>query len=207
MNNRIKLIFAFMIGTGVGSAITWKLVKEKYSAIAQEEIDSVKEVYSKKHREIEEDEGINIVTESKDADEEEDADGWINEYDHQYAEYRKIASKYGHNDEKVSSYIKDDGPEVIPPDEFGEYLNYDTESLTFYEGDGVLTDDRDNVVEDVEIMVGPNALDSFGEWEDDRVCVLNNATECYYEILRDNGKYSDLIKEDTDGAANENEYA
>lgn len=189
MNNRIKLILAFMIGAGVGSTITWKLVKEKYSAIAQEEIDSVKEVYSKKHREINEDESINIDTESKDA------------------EYRKIASKYGHNDEKVNSYIKDDGPEVIPPDEFGEYLNYDTESLTFYEGDGVLTDDRDNIIEEMEIMVGLDALDSFGEWEDDRVCVINNATECYYEILRDNGKYSDLIKEDTNDAVNENEYA
>ena len=50
-----KVIFSFLIGAGVGSITTWKLLKTKYEQIAQEEIDSVKDVYSKNYRNNEED--------------------------------------------------------------------------------------------------------------------------------------------------------
>ena len=43
----------FFLGAGVGSLVTWKIVKTKYEQIAQEEIDSVKEVFSKRLDEAE----------------------------------------------------------------------------------------------------------------------------------------------------------
>ena len=45
-----KVIFSFLIGATVGSVTTWKLLKTKYEQIAQEEIDSLKDVYSKNDR-------------------------------------------------------------------------------------------------------------------------------------------------------------
>ena len=81
--------------------------------------------------------------------------------------------------------------EVIPPDEFGEDDDYDLISITYY-ADGVLADDGNYPIDDVEDTVGPDALDSFGEWEDDAVYVRNDKRKCYYEILRDVENYSDL---------------
>ena len=78
--------------------------------------------------------------------------------------------------------------EVIPPDEFGEYDDYDLIGLTYYAND-VLTDDGDFPIDDPEEVVGPDALDSFGEWEDDTVYVRNDTLKCYYEICRDNSEY------------------
>lgn len=187
-----KVIFAFTLGAAVGTAATWKFFKTKYEKIAQEEIDSVKEVYSKKRPKIEEEEDINIITESEDTDDADDADGWVNEYDHQYAEYRKIVAESGYNnEEKGGSEPMTNEIEVIPPDEFGDILEYDTETLVYY-SDGVLADTSNNVIEDVDDMVGPEALDSFGEWEDDVVYIRNDKYKTYYEVTRDYDKYADL---------------
>ncbi len=40
-----KLYFAFALGAVSGALCTWYYVKDKYEKIAQEEIDSVKEVF------------------------------------------------------------------------------------------------------------------------------------------------------------------
>lgn len=44
----MKYFIAFVAGGALGSLATWMFVKKKYEQIAQEEIDSVKEVYSKR---------------------------------------------------------------------------------------------------------------------------------------------------------------
>ena len=49
MNNTATAIFTFIIGASIGSFVTWRLVKKKYEQIAQEEIDSVKEVFSRRN--------------------------------------------------------------------------------------------------------------------------------------------------------------
>ena len=46
MNKSINFML-FIFGASVGSAVTWMYTKKKYEQIAQEEIDSVKEVFSK----------------------------------------------------------------------------------------------------------------------------------------------------------------
>ena len=42
MNNKVVNVIAFLLGAGVGSIATWKLVETKYKKLAQEEIDSVR---------------------------------------------------------------------------------------------------------------------------------------------------------------------
>ena len=49
----INKILIFAAGVAIGSAVTWKLIKDKYKKLADEEIASVKEVWSKKHPTIE----------------------------------------------------------------------------------------------------------------------------------------------------------
>ena len=84
-----------------------------------------------------------------------------------------------------------DGPYVISPDEFGNEFDYEEVSLTYY-ADGVLTDDQDNIIEDVEGLVGLDSLNHFGEYEDDSVFVRNDALQTDYEILADLRNYSDV---------------
>ena len=43
--NKGSLVIAFLAGTAVGVAVSWKALKTKYERLAQEEINSVKEKF------------------------------------------------------------------------------------------------------------------------------------------------------------------
>lgn len=165
MKNTIIKVVIFTVGAAVGSAATWKYFKTKYERIAQEEIESIKEVYSQKNQD----------------DTAEDV-----------SEYNDILDNEGYtksNEKKEDENM--DKPYVISPEEFGEIEDYETYSLTYY-ADGVLTDEGDEPIEDIESMVGEDSLNHFGEYEDDSVFVRNDRTMTDYEILRDIRCYSDI---------------
>jgi len=82
-------------------------------------------------------------------------------------------------------------PYVIPPDEF-DMMDYDTSSLTYY-ADGVLTDECNNKIDDIDEIVGLESLKHFGEYEDDSVFVRNDKLKIDYEILLDVRKYEDTL--------------
>ena len=48
MSNKLISIGAFVVGAAIGSVVTWKIVKTKYEQFAQEQIDSVKEVFARR---------------------------------------------------------------------------------------------------------------------------------------------------------------
>ena len=181
MNNTATAIFAFIIGASIGSFVTWKLVKKKYEQIAQEEIDSVKEVFSRRNiqnsnseEKVEVDNNIeNTLTDYKDAIKE---NGYFN-----YSEQNK---------EKEGGIDMSRKPYIISPSEFDELDGYDAVSLTYY-ADGVLVDDIDDSIIDINI-VGKDSLTHFGEYEDDSVFVRNEKLKTDYEILLDVRKYSDV---------------
>lgn len=198
MNNRLTNLFMFAVGAAIGSAVTWKLLKTKYEQIAQEEIDSVKETFSRR-TEIEPEpetetnssdilkgvlERLNTANDNLDkiASYKEKLEGVG------YVNYAHVEKK-----EKEDDEIMDD-PYVISPDEFGDAFDYDTISLTYYK-DGVLANDWDEVIENIDEVVGLESLEHFGEYEDDSVFVRNNRLKTEYEILRDNRKFSDVVKD------------
>ena len=45
MNNKLLNVIMFAVGATIGSAVTWKLVKDKYEQIANDDIASVREEY------------------------------------------------------------------------------------------------------------------------------------------------------------------
>lgn len=178
MNNINKIIF-FSIGATIGSLVTWKILKDKYEKIAKEEIESVKNVYKQKNNyqkienvEIISAEGVPIVTTFENA-----PNVLLNEW----------------NKMKETKEDKKDEPYTISPEEFGDDADYEKICLTYYTEDSVLTDDQDEVIEDVAGLVGLKSLDSFGEYEDDIVYVRNDKLKCDYEIAADNRKYSDVV--------------
>ena len=182
MNNKLTNVIMFAVGAAVGSVVTWKLIKTKYEQIAQEEIESVKAAYSKRHDESVENESDNNVVEKPVRYEKPDL-----------MEYAAKLEEMKYAGEKEVPELMDDitKPYVIGPDEFGEEDDYETATLWYY-ADKVLTDDQDNIIEDVDDIVGVESLEHFGEYEDDSVFVRNERLKCDYEILLDTRNYSDV---------------
>lgn len=175
MNNGLSKLFIFVSGVALGSVVTWKLVKTKYEQIANEEIESVREYYAQKDKEKCTNEEI-----SEDA---EDPD----EYDRKA--YTELVRNYSEDAEEVVKM--EERPFVISPEEYDD-TDYASESLDYYEGDGVLVDSYGDIVEDVDDMVGADFASHFGEYEDDTVYIQNDAREMVYEICRDFGSYSEV---------------
>ena len=90
--------------------------------------------------------------------------------------------------ERASDY---DRPYIIEPQEFGALDGYSLITLYHY-SDNVLADDCDELVEDLDDVVGEDYASHFGEYEDDCVYVRNDRLKADYEICRDLRKYSDV---------------
>ena len=175
MNSTLSNIIIFVAGAAVGSLATWKYFKTKYEQIANDEIAEMREYVKSKSQHTEH---ITI----DDAETEEDKN-----------EYREILSKSGYTDytdvntfnenmeEEEMDVTKE--PYVIMPDQFSEYADYDTISLTYY-ADGVLaSDDTDEIIDNVDEVVGEDSLNHFGEFEDDSVYVRNDENRTYAEVV------------------------
>lgn len=190
MTNNVKYFASFLFGTAVGVAVSWKILKTKYEQIAQEEIDSVKEVFSKRNKETAEflNDAAKTLSEIK-----EEIDEEPSEKSEDIIDYSGMCRDFGYiseNKEKKGGDYMNDYPYVISPDEFDE-IGYNTVSLTYY-ADGVLTDECNDPIEDVDEIIGEDSLNHFGEYEDDSVFVRNDALRTDYEILRDLRNYYDI---------------
>ena len=183
MSSKVMNTVIFAVGAAVGSAVTWKLVKDKYEKLAQEEIDSVKEVFSKRKSE----------TESQDETEEPETGKDVMSKDSTIVEYADLLRKQGYNNNlnkkgKESDEMKE--PYVITPDEFVDGEEYEKITLIYY-ADNVLADEDDDLVNNVEDIIG-DALSHFGEYEEDAVYVRNEQLRAEYEILKDLRTYAEV---------------
>ena len=191
----MKKVLIFVLGAGVGSLITWKLVKEKYKKIADEEIASVIDRFKQKevkngdistnvYNTVEQN-NITITDEFTDEEKTEYQDK-VQEFGYSQDEYTD-EDAYTVEVEQPEEYA---APYVIAPEEFGEY---DTKSWSLY-SDGVLTDENDMVVIDHRSIIG-DALEHFGDYDDDSVYVRNEKEEYDYEILKLERSFSEVNQE------------
>lgn len=201
----MKNFFTFVTGLVIGSVVTYVIVKDKFEKIAQEEIDSVKEVFGRRV-EKETDKKVEKIAKK----EVEKIRKEYNEYDNltkNYTSYSKNKTEENIEDveyeevcendedgieldeiERASDY---DRPYIIEPQEFGALDGYSLITLYHY-SDNVLADDCDELVEDLDDVVGEDYASHFGEYEDDCVYVRNDRLKADYEICRDLRKYSDV---------------
>lgn len=155
----MKNVLIFVAGVAVGSLVTVKLVKDHYEQKANEEIASVKEVFSRRKKELEQAEKDNA------------------EYLRRVNAYNRESSIEQAEEEDVSDDIY-----VIPPEEFGILKHYEQVSWSYYE-DGTVLDENDDVVTDVEGLIGKDTLSRIGEFEDDAIHVRNTRINTDFEIL------------------------
>jgi hypothetical protein len=166
----MKNVFIFLGGAVVGGLATWKLVEKKYRDLADEEIESVVERFSKpcqlspdkpKVEEItglqEEVEKLNYST--------------INE------NKEEVNPK---TEKKKKSTIK---VEVIKMEDFGTKDDFDTATLILW-NDGYVTTDQNEVISQPSELIG-NSLSYFDNNDElDCVYVRNKSTKIDYEILK-----------------------
>lgn len=208
-------MFIFAAGIAVGSLSTWYSVKRYYEKVANDEIDSMKEWVANRLEEQKE----SLAEKNNDDAKKIRPDSPSNKPD--LKEYAAMVNNLGYKDysrrneksddeEEIHEPMEDDEDEdeddvldgffsdhifVIKPESFGEKDDegYREVSLTHY-ADGVLTDERDNIIEDVEGTVGAGYAKFFGVYEDDAVYVRNEYDKVDYEILADLREYSSLNK-------------
>lgn len=192
----MKNLLCFVAGAAIGSVVTWKLIEKKYKDLADEEIESVIETFKNRKPRITKDEVKETVEKV------------INKFKEPKETVEDIVTAEGYSIENEEEIDEDDEsnytvdvdpgvevivPYVITPEQFGEYNEYGTKTLTYY-ADNVLTDEIDNPITSDEMvtMIGPDALDHFGEYEDDSVYIRDEMNEMDYEILKSEKTFSEI---------------
>ena len=191
MNRKLSNVLLFTAGVAVGSLVTWRYFKSKYEVVE----DKIEEKTEETEGETETEDEDPEVSESK-----------MSYKKPPLKEYVKMVEDNGYVPKTHMEEVKEEiangewddkdvyEPFIIRPEEYGEIHAYETLSLNYY-ADGVLTDELDNPIEDVESLVPADFADHFGEYEDDVVHVRNDNLECDYEILRDLRKFTDVVGE------------
>lgn len=210
MNCKFTNVIVFAVGAAIGSAVTYAVLKPKYERMIQEEVDAFKKEFV---------ECMNDMQAAADEDESEDDEerprqiDWDDledldrseledEYDpdsEELAEYEKIVKQYTNEEGGAEKVAKQ--PYVISPYDFGELDGYRQISLTYY-SDGVLEDDDQEIVTDVDELIGVGSLNTFGEYEDDSVFVRNERLRTDFEILKDYRTYMEATGKSPDQVAN-----
>lgn len=85
-------------------------------------------------------------------------------------------------------------PYILEHDEFYE-SDRDQSQLTWFEGDGVLADDKDEHIPDIDGVVGLANLEKFGHGSRDPniLYIRNEKLEVDFEIVLNEGKYTEQI--------------
>lgn len=180
-------VIIFVLGAATGTLVTWKILDKKYRELAEEEIKSVEEYYKSKEK-LEkkfEEEKEEVVFEPEELEEKEEV-----------VEYKEKLEELGYSVDDITEpsvdYI---APYVIEPEEFGEMGGFATRSWTLY-SDFIITDEIGNIVFEPEKVIG-DALEHFGEYEEDCIHVRNENLECDIEILKHESTFAELNGEDS----------
>ena len=197
MNQKINNILILALGVVTGTLATQQYFKRKYEKIAKEEIASVKEMRSNREPRVT---GYESTEEAPPPETEK-----IKVKDRpktekkNYGDYFPKFEKPEITTEEVKRPVEkpSDKPYVISPDLYGEDETFDRITLTYYEGDKILTDDDDVRIKDVDGAVGIYSLNTFGDYEKDTVFVKNDREKTYYEICLDTRAYAEVIGEKT----------
>ena len=202
MNNKLIFSGGFVLGSIAGALGIATVAKKHYAKIADDEIQSVKDTFQmagtyNKTSELAEESG-HIATTPKDVVRRARNKPDISELAQRvnYQSYGLILPPAPKSPTEVEEpLIADDyGPYVISEDELAEYDVYETFTLTYF-ADRVLAETNNEMVPDPEELIGPDALDAFGE-DDDAVYVCDDRLRCVYEILKDEREYHKTFRSD-----------
>lgn len=183
----MKTVVFFCLGAAVGGITGYILSKQKYEAIAQEEIDSIKERYtvpkgrrnSSRKEEPEDNSyderfGVSSIVTPKSSDKDK-------------RKYESMAKNYGEpNGGDVPVLHMDyQMPDVIPPAAFGEDTEYEQCYYSYYARDNTLVDSETETPvpnDTIAELIGIDTLSRFDEFEHGYVYSVNHSLKMYFRI-------------------------
>jgi len=223
--NKIKVQFGLIgvaIGTAVGATAAWAIAyrkaETKYSKIADDEIAEMRDHYREKATALEAEAAKRPVEEivrergysSSNADttappmavqppaavrESEDEDSEPEVQNRNVFEEARVEYEWDYHEERRRR--SPDIPYVIHYDELHEIEAYSEVSLTYYEGDDVLCNERDEIVDPDERndLVGEKNLERFGHGSNDAsiVYVRNDKLQIVYEVVKSPNSYAEEV--------------
>ena len=188
MNENFMRVLIFSAGAAVGAITTWKFVEKKYRKIAETEIEDVRNVYKKYSEDI-----INAHKEDNELKEPilevDELSVNVEEAKKIQKEYNKIVKDSGYNNDEKKE-VDSSKAYVISQDEYGENDDYELRELTYY-ADKFLADEYDELVEDVDKIIGWEKLNALEESNADAVYVRNEELKIDFEILSVLDNYKD----------------
>lgn len=189
-----KELLAFVIGLGIGAAVTWLGVKNYYKTIADEEIEECKAFYKKSQKNIDISVKNDTEKESYINKEETPSNTATTAYENALAHSYDLAAKeYPKEDNTTDIY-------TISREEWEDSNGYNKIGATYYAGDQRLV--ADEIMEDEEEFLDPwetvgfDNLDKFGEYEPNYIYVRNERTKTDFEVLKNDCAYYGTVVED-----------
>lgn len=178
----------FVGGAAIGAVTSYKFLEKKMNDKYEEEIRETKESFKERL--------VKDLSPEKSIDESPEEKAEIAKNKADITEYAKIVKESGYIDYGTNYKPKKNlCLYVIDPNDMGEMESegYFTMSFTHY-SDGVLVNELNEPIVDVEGYVGLDYAEHLGEYEDDSVCIRNDKRKCDVQIVFDDRKYSDIVK-------------
>ena len=168
--------FIFVSGAVIGSIATW-IVMDKKCRLLEEDIEASRELYLADKYDKEK----TTVAENRKSEDKPDINEYINK-----------VKDLGYSKDEESK--EEERPYLIEPGEFGTIDGYDECALTYW-ADEILSDDEDDksITDDIDDIIGVEALDMFGAHEEGIIHVRNDRLKTDFEVSKDTRKYVDVI--------------
>lgn len=184
--SKLSTTIAYLLGVATGFAVATTIVKKKCMEIADKEIASVKEAFSK--------ETHIYVTPREEAKKEDIPESYEKEVKkHGYAAHYKSLNELKEATEGGDDDM--DEPYIISPNDFGELPDYECVNLIYYQEDGVIATESDEIIDSPDDVIGLDSLKQFGDYTTDSIFVRNDKLKCDYEILRDSGSFEEMMSQ------------
>jgi len=199
------------LGVGLVSGFFFakKRLETKYSEISTKEIAESKKFYSLLYKREENSTPESVVENRKVADavdalqsyqgrkreDTDDTDDPVTVVNNIFVNSHPIEDSDFNYEEELKNRSPD-VPYVISRDEFIEAANdYDQITITYYAGDDVLADDKDQGINDTDSTVGDDNLLRFGHGSGDNhiVYIRNEKLEVEFEVLCSKGKFTEEV--------------
>ena len=180
MKNALYLV-AFLAGAAVGAVAGITYVKKNYdiSEKKEESEEDSAPVETNNEPEVDEDDREELIRRTNDDILKSVKDPERREKTKELLDkYVSVTSIYG--GEEVTNHAE---PYKILPDQFSEFEDYTAIERTLY-ADGVLADDRDEIVENADVLLGKGFRELFDEGSDE--LFIRNDDRCTdYAIYKD----------------------
>lgn len=197
LNNQTVLIgtsaASFVLGSAVSYFITKKVLQTRFDALVEKELQEAKEYYARRaasdevqiskkaHQEM-------VKHLAYKADSEPEPERTTTYLDNEPLE---VDQTFNYEDELKNRTTEK--PYVIHVDEFmTNESEYDQVSITYYEGDDVLADEKDSPVPDPDAVIGQDNLERFGHGSKDNrvVYIRNDILQMEFEVIHRDGDYA-----------------